>query len=98
MKELSLLPDKLLHQPSVNMVQSWYLKSFEDILEFEAINAPTTADLQAFSDRLLSIRKRHNNVVQTMAEGVIELKGAHSVDANMEHSIQYFLNRFYMMR
>lgn len=80
------------------MVQSWYLKSFEDILEFEAINAPTTADLQAFSDRLLSIRKRHNNVVQTMAEGVIELKGAHSVDANMEHSIQYFLNRFYMMR
>lgn len=98
MQELSLLPDKLLKMPSVNLVQSWYLKSFEDILEFESINSPTTQDLQAFCDRLLSIRMRHNNVVQTMAEGVIELKESYSVDASMDHSIQYFLNRFYMMR
>jgi len=98
MKEIQLLPDKLLNQPSVSLVQSWYLKSFEELLEFESINTPTATDLQAFCDRLLSIRQRHNNVVQTMAEGVIQLKSTYSVDSSVEHSIQYFLNRFYMMR
>ena len=35
-----------------------------------------------------------------MAEGVIELKEAYPVDkdVSLDHSIQYFLNRFYMMR
>lgn len=39
-----------------------------------------------------------NQVVQTMAEGVIELKESYSIDPSLNHSIQYFLNRFYMMR
>ena len=100
MKELSLLPDKLLKMPSVNLVQSWYLKSFDELLDFESINSPKQKDLDAFCDRLLAIRHRHNNVVQTMAEGVIELANSeiHNVDTSTDYSIQYFLNRFYMMR
>lgn len=46
------------------------------------------------------IRNRHNDVVQTMAQGVIEMKeneGGH-VDAPTESSIQYFLDRLYMSR
>ena len=33
-----------------------------------------------------------------MAQGVIELKETHQVQQKMEHSIQYFLHRFYMSR
>lgn len=35
MKEIALLPDNLLKQPSVNLVSSWYVKSFEEVIEFE---------------------------------------------------------------
>lgn len=33
-----------------------------------------------------------------MAQGVLELKESHDVDAQTENSIQYFLDRFYMSR
>jgi pyruvate dehydrogenase kinase 2/3/4 len=35
MKEIRLLPDSLLRMPSVNLVNDWYVRSFEEILEFE---------------------------------------------------------------
>lgn len=98
MQEISLLPDKLLKMPSVNLVQSWYERSFEEILKFESINQPQTSDLDLFCETLVNIRNRHNTTVQTMAEGVLELKEAHNIESQMEHSIQYFLNRFYMCR
>lgn len=44
------------------------------------------------------IRDRHKDVVQTMAQGVIELKDSREIDPSMELSIQYFLDRFYMSR
>lgn len=44
------------------------------------------------------IRDRHKDVVQTMAQGVIELKESREIDPSMELSIQYFLDRFYMSR
>lgn len=42
----------------------------------------------------------HSQVVQTMAEGVIELKAIKNehIEPSMELSIQYFLDRFYMSR
>uniref|UniRef100_A0A3B4AC30 Protein-serine/threonine kinase n=1 Tax=Periophthalmus magnuspinnatus TaxID=409849 RepID=A0A3B4AC30_9GOBI len=39
MKEINLLPDHLLRTPSVRLVQSWYMQSFQDILEFKERNA-----------------------------------------------------------
>lgn len=35
MKEIHLLPENLLRMPSVGLVNEWYVKSFEEILEFE---------------------------------------------------------------
>lgn len=49
---------------------------------------------------MVHIRNRHSDVVQTMAQGVIELKESQSgqVEPSMEASIQYFLDRLYMSR
>lgn len=45
MKEIALLPDNLLHTRSVSEVSSWYVKSFEDVLEYEKVE-PTHDNLQ----------------------------------------------------
>lgn len=48
---------------------------------------------------LETIRNRHNEVVPTMAQGVIEYKDAFGQqDAITDHNIQYFLDRFYTSR
>ncbi|KAM7343679.1 pyruvate dehydrogenase kinase isoform 1-T1 [Cochliomyia hominivorax] len=99
MKEIALLPDSLLNTRSVSQVSSWYVKSFEEVLEFEKAD-PTYDNLQEFCRSLEHIRNRHNDVVQTMAQGVIEMKETQgdNVDSSMETSIQYFLDRLYMSR
>lgn len=98
MKEFSLLPENLLQMPSVMIVQNWYLKSFGEILAFEKVNADSKKNLEDFCESLIRIRNRHTNVVQTLAQGVIELKESKTVDTQTEHSIQYFLHRFYLNR
>lgn len=54
----------------------------------------------SFCRDLMKIRDRHSDVVQTMAQGVIELKESRggTVEPSMELSIQYFLDRLYMSR
>lgn len=98
MKELHLLPNKLLAMPSVELVQSWYERSFEEILNFEKAEPSSRQTLEGFCDNLVKIRNRHSNVVETMAHGIMELKQSHNLDQQTEHCIQYFLNRFYMSR
>jgi len=49
MKEIALLPDNLLHTRSVSEVSSWYVKSFEDVLEFENAE-PTHDNLQKYEE------------------------------------------------
>ncbi|XP_055947891.1 pyruvate dehydrogenase (acetyl-transferring) kinase, mitochondrial-like isoform X1 [Argiope bruennichi] len=98
MKEIQLLPENLLRMPSVNLVQSWYQKSFEEILVYESVDTSDPKILETFCERLIKIHNRHNDVVPTMAQGVIELKQSCQLDQQTEHSIQYFLDRFYMSR
>lgn len=98
MQEMQLLPENLLRMPSVSMVQSWYEKSFEEVITFEKSDANDPNVLEDFCKSLIKIRNRHSNVVPTMAQGVLELKETHPVDQQTEHSIQYFLHRFYMSR
>lgn len=97
MKEIALLPDNLLRMPSVATVNDWYIRSFQEVIEFEKkeVNQNT---LSYFCDTLVKIRNRHADVVETMAQGVLELKESHDVDHHTEHSIQYFLDRCYMSR
>uniref|UniRef100_A0A1B6HGU3 Protein-serine/threonine kinase n=1 Tax=Homalodisca liturata TaxID=320908 RepID=A0A1B6HGU3_9HEMI len=97
MKEIHLLPDNLLRMPSVGLVNEWYARSFDEILEFEKADC-SSKNLDRFCKALIKIRNRHTDVVQTMAQGVLELKESHDVDHQTENSIQYFLDRFYMSR
>ncbi|XP_063631525.1 pyruvate dehydrogenase (acetyl-transferring) kinase, mitochondrial [Cydia splendana] len=97
MKEIALLPENLLRMPSVGLVNQWYERSFAEIIRFEKMD-PEQKVLSEFCERLVHIRNRHADVVQTMAQGVLELKESHEVDCGVEHSIQYFLDRFYMSR
>lgn len=52
----------------------------------------------SFTQTLVNIRNRHNNVVPTMAQGILEYKEAFGVDPVTNQNVQYFLDRFYMSR
>lgn len=52
----------------------------------------------SFTQTLVNVRNRHNNVVPTMAQGVVEYKEAFGVDPVTNQNVQYFLDRFYMSR
>nr|XP_060636817.1 pyruvate dehydrogenase (acetyl-transferring) kinase isozyme 2, mitochondrial-like isoform X2 [Anolis sagrei ordinatus] len=54
--------------------------------------------LGQFTNALVTIRNRHNDVVPTMAQGVIEYKEAYGDDPVSNQNIQYFLDRFYLSR
>ncbi|KAG5308027.1 PDK dehydrogenase, partial [Acromyrmex insinuator] len=97
MKEIHLLPENLLKMPSVGIVNNLYITSFEEIIHFEKVDV-NDATLDKFCQALIKIRNRHTDVVQTMAQGVLELKESHDVDIQTENSIQYFLDRFFMSR
>ncbi|CCD61725.1 putative [pyruvate dehydrogenase (acetyl-transferring)] kinase, mitochondrial [Caenorhabditis elegans] len=97
MQEFTLLPPKLLQMPSSKMVSNWYAESFEDLLLFEASDS-SPEQVARFNDQLTVVLKRHAHVVETMAEGLIELRESDGVDIASEKGIQYFLDRFYINR
>jgi len=99
MKEINLLPSNLLQMPSVLILQDWHARSFCDLIKFETSSSQCDKDtLASFCQALQTIQVRHASAVQTMAQGVLELKESHFVDNQTEMSIQYFLDRFYMSR
>ncbi|KAJ3592208.1 hypothetical protein NHX12_007336 [Muraenolepis orangiensis] len=98
MKEINLLPDNLLSTPSVRLVQSWYLQSLQDILEFKEKNAKDEKVTHDFTGAVIKILNRHNDVVPTMAQGLVEYKEAYGTDPTVSQNVQYFLDRFYMSR
>uniref|UniRef100_A0AAR2KPT9 Protein-serine/threonine kinase n=1 Tax=Pygocentrus nattereri TaxID=42514 RepID=A0AAR2KPT9_PYGNA len=98
MKEIRLLPPRLLSTPSAQLVHSWYVQSLMEILEFLDRRPEDQKVLQDFVETLVTIRNRHNDVVPTMAQGVIEYKEMFGHDPVTSQNIQYFLDRFYMSR
>ncbi|KAJ0005657.1 hypothetical protein NQD34_015551 [Periophthalmus magnuspinnatus] len=98
MKEINLLPDHLLRTPSVRLVQSWYGHIY--IYIFYTYNRIhyTTILLHSFTDAVIKIRNRHNDVIPTMAQGVVEYKDTYGMDPVVSQNVQYFLDRFYMSR
>jgi len=96
-KEMDVLPEKFLQMPSVNILQEWYAQCFRDICSFEHRD-PSSSTLKEFCQILKTAQSRNVNVVQTMAQGVLELQEGQEVDQNTEMAIQYFLDRFYMSR
>ncbi|XP_055351417.1 pyruvate dehydrogenase (acetyl-transferring) kinase, mitochondrial-like [Paramacrobiotus metropolitanus] len=100
MKEIHLLPESLLSQSSTKIVQHWYEQSFFEVLNYEHADPHDPEIIKKFTADLTTIRNRHAGVVETMAQGVVELKNSAEglVDSATRSSIQYFLDRFYMMR
>ncbi|XP_073927213.1 pyruvate dehydrogenase (acetyl-transferring) kinase isozyme 1, mitochondrial isoform X2 [Castor canadensis] len=98
MKEISLLPDNLLRTPSVQLVQSWYIQSLQELLDFKDKSAEDAKAVYDFTDTVIRIRNRHNDVIPTMAQGVTEYKESFGVDPVTSQNVQYFLDRFYMSR
>lgn len=54
--------------------------------------------LLSFTDAVIRIRNRHNDVIPTMAQGVVEYKETYGTDPVVSQNLQYFLDRFYMSR
>uniref|UniRef100_A0AAX7VGF4 Protein-serine/threonine kinase n=1 Tax=Astatotilapia calliptera TaxID=8154 RepID=A0AAX7VGF4_ASTCA len=98
MKEIDFLPDKLLGTPSLRLLTSWYSQSLLELIDFLEKDPDDKDVLKNFTQTLVNIRNRHNNVVPTMAQGVVEYKEAFGVDPVTNQNVQYFLDRFYMSR
>ncbi|XP_014033968.1 pyruvate dehydrogenase kinase, isozyme 4 [Salmo salar] len=98
MKEIDFLPDKLLSTPSLQLLQSWYATSLMELVGFLEKDPDDKAILKKFTETLVNVRNRHNNVVPTMAQGVVEYKEAFGSDPVTNQNVQYFLDRFYMSR
>ncbi|XP_043073706.1 pyruvate dehydrogenase kinase, isozyme 4 isoform X2 [Puntigrus tetrazona] len=98
MKEIDFLPDKLLSTPSLKLLQSWYAQSLMELVDFLEKDPDDKKILTKFTETLINVRNRHNNVVPTMAQGVLEYKEAFGVDPVTNQNVQYFLDRFYMSR
>ncbi|KAF9805598.1 hypothetical protein SFRURICE_020983 [Spodoptera frugiperda] len=62
MKEIALLPENLLRMPSVGLVNQWYERSFEEIIQFEQMEpdppilSSTENSIQYFLDRFYMSR------------------------------------------
>lgn len=69
-----------------------------EILEFLDKSPDDHSALEEFVATLVNIRNRHNDVVPTMAQGVIEYKEVFDQDPVTNQNIQYFLDRFYLSR
>uniref|UniRef100_A0A8B9KB00 Protein-serine/threonine kinase n=1 Tax=Astyanax mexicanus TaxID=7994 RepID=A0A8B9KB00_ASTMX len=98
MKEIDFLPDKLISTPSVQLLHSWYAQSLMELVDFLEKDPDDKNVLTMFTETLINVRNRHNNVVPTMAQGVVEYKEAFGVDPVTNQNVQYFLDRFYTSR
>ncbi|CAH2305763.1 Hypothetical predicted protein [Pelobates cultripes] len=98
MKEINLLPDNLLKMPSIKLVESWYSQSFQEITDFKDRNPDEPESIRDFTDTVITVRNRHNDVVPTMAQGVVEYKDSFGADPVTSQNVQYFLDRFFMSR
>ncbi|CAH8448447.1 unnamed protein product [Schistosoma turkestanicum] len=97
LQEIYLLPERLVKTPSASLVTRWYEQSFCELMDFEKVKWDEKS-LNQFNERLASIRSRHTNVVEMMAQGVMEMQENHKTDIVTNNQVQYFLDRFYMMR
>lgn len=111
-RELYLLPSPLLSTSAVQTVQGWYEQSFLDLMKFKDSDLNDEKSLDKFNDTIDFIRTRHSSVVETMAEGILELKvnnetrteqaGVDKVlvcdNLGVDSRVGYFLDRFYMNR
>ncbi|CEP24773.1 PDK3 [Cyberlindnera jadinii] len=102
-EELDNLPNGLNEMHSINKVKQWYMQSFDDLTTIQSTEStdPRLKEKSSYNkqvtESLKQIKKRHDPTVATVAQGVIEWKHSTKRDI-IDHSIQSFLDRFYMSR
>ncbi|ESO04658.1 hypothetical protein HELRODRAFT_111666 [Helobdella robusta] len=74
MREFYLLPPQLLETSSVRTLQGWYEQSFFELMQMKRLPLNDEKSIDKINDGLDFIRNRHTTVVETMAEGILELK------------------------
>ena len=94
MREVNLLLEDLLNHPSVELVQSWYMQSFLELLEYENQSPEDPQVLDNFLQVLIKVRNKHNDVAPTMVKGVIEYKEKFGFEPFISSNTQYFLDQF----
>ncbi|KAL4294041.1 hypothetical protein AHAS_Ahas18G0188400 [Arachis hypogaea] len=101
--ELENLPCGLSQKPAVlkahyTIVRDWYLDSFRDLRSFREIK--DMSDEKEFTKIIKAIKVRHDNVVPTMALGVLQLKRIMNANTAIEDhtEIHEFLDRFFLSR
>eukprot|EP00252_Welwitschia_mirabilis_P001538 TRINITY_DN113_c0_g1_i3.p1 TRINITY_DN113_c0_g1~~TRINITY_DN113_c0_g1_i3.p1 ORF type:complete len:371 (-),score=43.74 TRINITY_DN113_c0_g1_i3:379-1491(-) len=96
--ELENLPHGLSNKNNVLQVRDWYVDSFRDLRNFPEIQ--DIKDELKFTEMISRIKMRHNNVMQTMALGIQELKHdlGRKQGLNELPEIHQFLDRFYLSR
>ncbi|KAL4840629.1 hypothetical protein H8958_004976 [Nasalis larvatus] len=87
-----------LFAPTAHFIISKYIQSLQELLDFKDKSAEDAKAIYDFTDTVIRIRNRHNDVIPTMAQGVIEYKESFGVDPVTSQNVQYFLDRFYMSR
>ena len=90
-REVNLLQEDLLNHPLVGLVQSWYMQSFLELLEYENKSPEDPQVLDNFLQVLIKVRNKHNDVAPTMAQGVIEYN-KFGFDPFIRSNTQYFLD------
>ncbi|CAF1096635.1 unnamed protein product [Adineta steineri] len=96
-KEMDYIPAKLLEMPSLKLANSLYDQSFSEVLAFKDAE-PDATTLRKFTETLVEIRRRHANIVPTLARAYMELEKAGPIDLIEKNRLQYFYDRFFMNR
>ena len=96
LNEFKHLPKNFKWQPSVQLVKVLYEESICEIAKFESkfVSNSTVVD---FAASLQKQTDRHMTTVQTLSQGLMELKEAEG-DKNVSPVLQFFLNRFHTKR
>ncbi|UJR20886.1 hypothetical protein I4U23_023995 [Adineta vaga] len=96
-KEMNYIPPRLLEMPSFQLANSLYDQSFSEVLAFKDAE-PDATTLRKFTETLVDIRRRHANIVPTLARAYMELEKAGEIDLIEKNRLQYFYDRFFMNR
>lgn len=92
---LMSLPGGLSDMPSIRKVLGWYTHSFQDLRDCPF--PKTSEEVENFRQVIERIKLRHTRVVETVAQGIVELK-ERTGTGELEVSVQEFLDRFYTAR
>ncbi|PKU36209.1 pyruvate dehydrogenase isozyme 3 [Limosa lapponica baueri] len=93
---LAVSPPNFLCSPPPSLLTD-LVKTSYDVARLLSLSV-VWAYAKSFLDVLIKVRNRHNDVVPTMAQGVIEYKEKYGFDPFVSSNIQYFLDRFYTNR